>query len=194
MLYIMRHGRTDWNDLRKLQGRTDIPLNEEGRRMAHEASVKYSALKIDRIYCSTLVRAVETAKIFAADKDIPIIEDARLMEMSFGIYEGTERSFEIPDCPINVLFQDPEAYKVPVEGGESYEELYRRTGSFLQDIKPLLSGGMNILVVGHGAMNRCLISQIKGIPLKDFWSGSIENCRIEEFDNDWLSKKNDPMP
>ena len=75
MLYIMRHGRTDWNDLRKIQGRTDIPLNDNGRRMAREAAVKYRDINIDRIYCSTLKRAIETAELFAGDRDIPIIED-----------------------------------------------------------------------------------------------------------------------
>lgn len=176
----MRHGRTDWNDRRKIQGRTDIPLNEEGRKMAKEASRKYADINIDRIYCSTLIRAVETARIFAEGKDIPIIQDERLVEMSFGIYEGIEKSFDIPDCPINTLFWDPENYK-GVEGGESFEELYARTGSFLDDIMPLVEGGMDILIVGHGAMNRSIINRIKGIPLKDYWLGGIENCKLEKL-------------
>ena len=181
MLYIMRHGRTDWNDLRKIQGRTDIPLNDNGRRMAREAAVKYRDINIDRIYCSTLKRAVETAELFAGDRDIPIIEDKRLDEMSFGIYEGFERSFDVPDCPINSLFKDPENY-TPVEGGESFDELFARTGSFLEEIKPLVDSGMNILIVGHGAMNRSIISRLKGAPLKDFWADSIENCKMERLD------------
>lgn len=176
----MRHGRTDWNDLRKIQGRTDIPLNEEGRKMAKEASEIYSGINIDRIYCSTLIRAIETAELFAMKKNIPIVQDARLVEMSFGIYEGTVRSFEIPDCPINPLFTDPANY-TPVEGGESFEELYARTGSFLDDIMPLVEDGMDILIIGHGAMNRSIINRIKGISLEDFWAGSIENCKLEKL-------------
>lgn len=181
MLYIMRHGRTDWNDQRRLQGRTDIPLNETGRKMARKAAADNADLDIDRIYSSPLIRAYETARIFAEGRDIPIIKDDRLKEMSFGIYEGISKSFEIPDCPVNVLFKDPENYKVPVEGGESFEELFARTGSFIDEIMPLVEGGMNILIVGHGAMNLSIISYIRNIPLKDFWSGSIENCRIEKL-------------
>ena len=64
MLYIMRHGKTDWNSVNKLQGRTDIPLNDEGKSMAQSASEKYKDVNIDVCYCSPLVRAVETAKIF----------------------------------------------------------------------------------------------------------------------------------
>ena len=57
MLYIMRHGKTDWNAKHKLQGRTDIPLNEEGIQMAEQAKEKYKDVNFDICYCSPLVRA-----------------------------------------------------------------------------------------------------------------------------------------
>ena len=63
MLYIIRHGRTDWNDRHKLQGHTDIPLNDEGRRMAENAAEEYKDVHFDICYCSPLVRAKETAEI-----------------------------------------------------------------------------------------------------------------------------------
>ena len=63
MLYIMRHGKTQWNALHKLQGRTDIPLNEEGRKMAEEAREEYKDVALDICYCSPLCRAYETAEI-----------------------------------------------------------------------------------------------------------------------------------
>ena len=64
MLYIMRHGRTDWNVLHKLQGRTDIPLNEEGRLMAMAAHDTYLDTHLDLCFSSPLKRARETAEIF----------------------------------------------------------------------------------------------------------------------------------
>ena len=91
MLYIMRHGKTEWNALHKIQGRTDIPLNEEGRLMAEKACEEYKDLHIDVCYCSPLIRAVETAQIVLKNRKIPIIKDERLMEMSFGDYEGIEK-------------------------------------------------------------------------------------------------------
>ena len=57
MLYIMRHGRTDWNERNKLQGRTDIPLNAAGRKMAEEAAAVYKNVPLDVCYCSPLARA-----------------------------------------------------------------------------------------------------------------------------------------
>ena len=93
MLYIMRHGQTDWNKVHRLQGSTDIPLNDEGRRMALEAGKKYKDLHIDVCYCSPLKRAQETAELVLKGRDIPIITDDRLREMSFGLCEGEESVF-----------------------------------------------------------------------------------------------------
>lgn len=178
MLYIMRHGKTDWNARHKIQGRTDIPLNDEGRQMAEKAADKYRDIHFDICFCSPLVRAKETAEIFLRGRDIPIVTDDRLMEMCFGEYEGLENSFDIPDCPINVLFREPEKYK-PASGAESIEELFARTGEFMKEkADPLLREGKDVLIVGHGAMNCSIICRVKNIPLRDFWSAGIENCKL----------------
>jgi probable phosphoglycerate mutase len=179
MLYIMRHGKTEWNIKHKLQGRTDIPLNDEGRRMAENAGKEYADIHFDVCYCSPLIRAKETAEIVLKGRNIPIIFDERLVEMSFGVYEGIENSFEVPDCPINVLFKEPEKYVTPVENAESLDALYSRTGEFIKEVvEPQLQQGKDILIVGHGAMNSSIVCQIKGIPVERFWSAGIENCRL----------------
>ena len=179
MLYIMRHGRTDWNDRHKLQGRTDVPLNEEGRRMAEKAAEEYRDVPLDVCWCSPLIRARETAEIVLRGRDVPIFTDDRLREMSFGEYEGLENSFSIPDCPVNVIFQAPEKYTASVGGAETFDELFARTGSFLREvIDPLVEAGKDVLIVGHGAMNLSIISQVRNLERKDFWSTGIENCEM----------------
>lgn len=182
MLYIIRHGKTDWNDRRKIQGRTDIPLNSEGRQMAEEAREEYKDIHFDICFSSPLIRAKETAEILLRDRDIPIIYDDRLMEMSFGVYEGIENSFDIPNCPINEFFWHPEDYKVPVEGAESISDLVKRTGEFLEEkVNPLLEQGKDVLIVGHGAMNSSIVYQVKKLKLKDFWSEGIPNCKLQRL-------------
>ena len=185
MIYILRHGKTDWNKRKKLQGRTDIPLCDEGRAMAREAAEMYADVHFDVCYSSPLSRARETAEIILKDRNVPIIFDDRLIEMSFGKYEGIERSFDIPGCPINILFEHPEEYIAPEDAGESLDELYKRTGSFLDEvIRPLEKAGKDVLIVAHGALNSCLLTQAKGLPRKDFWSHGIVQCRLMPlFDN-----------
>ena len=179
MLYIIRHGKTDWNDIHKIQGRTDIPINEEGRQMAEKAREEYKDIHFDIAFCSPLIRAMETAEILLRGRDIPIVTDDRLMEMCFGIYEGYENSFQNPDCPINKFFWEPEKYKTPVDGAESIDELFARTGEFLREkVDPLLEQGKDVLIVGHGAMNSSIVCQVWGMPVKDFWSAGIENCKL----------------
>ena len=148
MLYIMRHGKTDWNALHKLQGRTDIPLNEEGRLMASKAHEEYKSLNIDVCYCSPLIRAVETAQIVLKNRGIPIITDERSVEMSFGDYEGIENSFKIPDCPINLIFRKPEKYIESIGGAETFAELFCENG-FLSE------GGNRTSIAGRKGCSYC---------------------------------------
>lgn len=178
MLYIIRHGKTDWNAAYRLQGRTDIPLNEEGRQMARKAAEHYKKINFDVCYCSPLVRAQETAKILLEGRKVPIITDDRIVEMCFGKFEGCENAFQHPEWEIYKFFNDPENY-VAKDGAESFEELFARTGDFLKSVvEPDLKQGKDVLIVGHGAMNNSIISQVRNIPLKDFWTIAIPNCEL----------------
>ncbi len=181
MLYIMRHGQTDWNVLRKLQGRTDIPLNAEGRRMAREAAVEYRDVHFDVCYCSPLRRARETAELVLAGRDVPVYTDERLLELGFGEYEGVENGYSDPSLPVSRLFHEPGAY-VAAGGAESLEELFARTGEFLKEvIEPELARGKDVLIMGHGAMNSGIICQIRKKPKEEFWSEGIENCKLKRL-------------
>lgn len=181
MLYVIRHGKTDWNCLYKLQGNTDIQLNDEGREMAREAAAEYADVHFDVCYCSPLGRAKETAEILLAGRDVPVIYDDRLREIKFGPYEGTEQVFKHPESPVYNFFKDPENYVAP-EGAESFEELLGRAGSFLNEAAyPLLAEGRDVLIVGHGALNSAIISVAKGLPLAEFWSMGIPNCRLMQI-------------
>lgn len=180
-LYIIRHGRTDWNNLKKLQGRTDIPLNEEGKKMAEDARVEYQNIHFDICYCSPLTRATQTAQILLKDRNIPIFTDERLLEMGFGIFEGVENAYKNPETPIYNFFAAPEQY-IADKSAESFEELFARTGNFLQEVAyPLIEQGKSVLIVGHGAMNSSIICQVKKIPLSRFWEAGIENCKLKQL-------------
>ncbi len=91
-LYIVRHGETDWNNLRILQGATDIPLNETGRMQAEVIRDTLRVRVIDRVVSSPLSRAYETARIIAAPHKIEVEQDSGLIERSYGVYEGQPSS------------------------------------------------------------------------------------------------------
>ena len=87
LLYIVRHGETDWNKSHRVQGRTDIPLNDYGRRLAEETAEGMKDIQIDIGMTSPLLRAKETAQIILKGRDVPLYDEARLQEISFGRYK-----------------------------------------------------------------------------------------------------------
>ena len=88
MIYIIRHGKTELNKAKVLQGRSDFPLNEEGIRQAEEAAARLGDVRFAHVYSSPLIRAVQTAEIIAPQ--IKPVIDERLIEMDYGPYEGTD--------------------------------------------------------------------------------------------------------
>ena len=181
-LYIMRHGKTDWNAVYKCQGHTDIPLNDEGRRMAREAAERYRSLEYDVCYCSPLVRAYETARIVTEGRNVEIIKDDRLIEISLGKYEGSQNVMDKPDHPLYPFFMSPGTY-VPLETTESFEEVAARGMDFIDhEIRPLSSKYKGILIVAHAVINKSIINSLQGIPKERFWEQPTKNCEIIELE------------
>ena len=180
-LYVIRHGKTDWNDVKRLQGQTDIPLNEEGIRMAKEAAKRYAGTHFDICFCSPLIRAVSTAEILLDGRDVPIEYDDRLKEIAFGDYEGLEYPLLPDDHPVRDAFRKPEDF-VPAKGGESISKLIARTDDFLRSrVYPLIKEDKDVLIVGHGAMNSAITLNVKHLPIEKFWDEGIENCVLKKL-------------
>jgi broad specificity phosphatase PhoE len=91
-IYLVRHGETDWNKLRQLQGSTDIPLNETGRQQAVEIRERLGLSQVFRIVSSPLKRARETAEIIAQPYGLNVETENGLSERSYGVFEGRHTS------------------------------------------------------------------------------------------------------
>ncbi|MBQ8923152.1 MAG: histidine phosphatase family protein [Lachnospiraceae bacterium] len=180
-IYIVRHGETDWNKLKRLQGSVDIELNDYGRELAQKTGYALMDTPIDIIYSSPLKRAYETAELIRNNRDIEIITDDRIREISFGHFEGMNFSELIKDedLTFKYFFKKPEAY-VPADDAESFEHLIERAGDFMQEvIEPLEDTYKRVMIVAHGAINKGIMSYIKKHPTGEFWSGGLQtNCNI----------------
>lgn len=181
-IYMIRHGETDWNIVKRLQGRSDIPLNEDGRRLARVTAKALEEVPFTRIYTSPLLRAKETAEIIKGDRKIPLIEEERIQEISFGIYEGfhcAEDNYTIPDPDFINFFKQPEKYVAP-QGAEEIETLCRRTTDFLQELVHTIEyKDETILISTHGAALRGLLSTINMNGIAEFWKGGVhKNCAV----------------
>ena len=179
-VYFLRHGETEWNREKRIQGSTEwTDLTQEGVRAAEAArdGMLAAGLKFDRLYTSPYRRALHTAQIIGAGLGLEPVVDRRLRELSFGRYEGTEYGEgRFADDNIRACFKDPPRY-VARDGAESFEEAAARVKDFFDaELAPLEGCCARVLAVAHGGILRTLLRLASGMPLEDFWKGSQPNC------------------
>jgi 2,3-bisphosphoglycerate-dependent phosphoglycerate mutase len=137
-LLLARHGETDWNREFRIQGSSDVELNELGRKQARELAEDLADVELDAIYASDLSRARATAEAVAETKDLPVQVDARLRERAFGSWEGLTRA-------------DIEERFAPEDrpDGETDEQVRARVLAAIEEIAAA-HPGEQVLVVSHG--------------------------------------------
>ena len=174
MIYIIRHGQTEKNRVRLLQGRSDIPLNEEGKNQAECVRdwFKAQGITFDIVYSSPLQRAVETAHIIT--DTCPVRIDRRLIEMDYGPYEGMDLTKPLPE--VALFFSDFVRNPAPT-GMEPLEEVVRRAGSIMKDIKEG-SRENNILVSTHAIAMKGILEYLTPDSLGSWWSKYVGNCSV----------------
>ncbi len=147
---VTRHGETDWNIAGILQGWTDVPINDQGRRQAYELVGNFSHSKFSKIYSSPLIRSLETAEIIARSLRLdPPGRHEGLKERNFGVFQGIPKS-ELADLnPVvlqQILKRNP---ATDFEQGESMDEFADRVLDAIVSIAEP-NAGKRILAVTHG--------------------------------------------
>lgn len=179
-IYLVRHGETDWNQAGLLQGQTDIALNAQGLEQAREAAERLKEVPFEIAFCSPLIRAKRTAETIIGDRKITLTTDERLRELNFGPWEGVDIR-TIKDAA-SQPFTNPGSY-IPPEGAESFAQLYKRSGEFVdQVLLPLEGTYETVLVVAHGGVNRSILNPVQNIPVDDFWRMHMGNCATAILD------------
>jgi broad specificity phosphatase PhoE len=158
-LTLIRHGPTDWNASRRFQGRTDLSLSAAGHANARGIAAQLKAEPLDCIYSSDLLRALETARIVAEDRAVPIVTDARLREFDFGRWEGLTWD-EIVAANPHLAGRGSTAAKLYApDGGENFAQVCARVASFLDDLsrEPI----ENAAIVTHAGPLHALFSVLQ---------------------------------
>ncbi len=174
MLYIIRHGKTEMNAKMLMQGRSDHPLNETGMAQAEEAAGRFAEMgvKIDKVYTSPLIRAVQTAEAIAPDAEIVV--DERLIEMDYGPYEGMDLRDPAPE--VIGFFMDFVNVPAP-EGMEPLPAIVERLGEFLREIAREAED-RNILISTHAIAMKGALEYLTPDSGGSYWSKNIGNCDI----------------
>lgn len=154
-LLVIRHGQTDWSRSGRHTGRTDVPLNEQGRYEARDTARTLDGWRLIRAYCSPLSRARETAEIVSPACGVEIDDD--LVEWDYGVFEGestVESRTRIPGWSV---------WTHDLTDGETFDEVGERADRFLARVVDEVPSG-NAAVFAHGHFLAILIARWCGLP------------------------------
>jgi broad specificity phosphatase PhoE len=168
-ILLVRHGETDWNKVRRFQGRSDVPLNRTGRDQAHALAFALKQEPITAIYSSPLLRALETAQIIKAfHASAPLLQVEGLAEMDLGDFEGMlaqQWADEYPDFR-KAWLETPLSVIMP--GGEGLQEVQTRAMDTLERITKRYPPESTLLVCGHSFVNRTILCHALNLSLDRF--------------------------
>lgn len=169
-IYITRHGETEWNIVRKMQGHHDSPLTELGTKQANWLKERLKDINIDYIYSSPLNRAFSTANIIKGDRDVDVVTIDELKEIHLGSWEGNlinDIKDRFPDKHYH-FWNEPHIYE-PVDG-ETFEELTNRVGCFFDVVKDKHKND-DILIVAHAIVLKTLLNYVEMNDISKIWEG-----------------------
>lgn len=188
-VYLVRHGETEWNLARRIQGQSDSPLTATGRLQARQVAERIKSEGITHIITSDMGRTLETAQIIASVCGCEITTEPRLRELNMGVLE--QRAIE------SLTAEEEQWRKSLIDGtrggripeGESMEELYARMFAALNSCLDLPEGSRP-LIVSHGIALSTLISRIMGVPAYSERRLRLRNCSLSRVDyqnSPWLA-------
>lgn len=183
LIFLIRHGLTAWNALRRFQGACDIPLSEDGSAQAACIAERCSGLNIERIYHSPLLRAGQTAQIIAQATGAPLIPCRDLREVCMGDFQGLTLEEARARYPEQSAAYFPVNAHTAPPGGESMLDVQRRAVAALVAIEREAQGCARIAIVSHGALLKALICDVTGMPLACFGRIDVSNCSLSVMES-----------
>jgi glucosyl-3-phosphoglycerate phosphatase len=187
-IVLWRHGRTEWNALRKFQGQQDIPLDDVGQQQARDAAAKLAMLAPSRIISSDLQRAFVTAQALAEKTGVEVVTDPNLRETFAGDWEGRTREYLVENHG-DALAKWAAGSDLRPGGGETRTEVAARMMVAIERELAHVGQGQTLVVVTHGGSARAVIAQLLGLP-PQHWAalGVLTNCAwsvLTEKDTDY---------
>ncbi|WP_214481328.1 histidine phosphatase family protein [Bacillus sp. SM2101] len=190
-LYITRHGQTEWNVIKRMQGRKDTPLTAYGVTQARSLGSRLESVNIDAVYSSPSGRTLETSKQIIGKRDIPMHTDARLYEMAMGEWEGltTDEVREKYPKESALFWSKPQLYES--KSGENFFDVQKRSLDMLKYVINV-NQGKDVLLVTHAIVLKTMMAYFENRPLEELWKGpfihgaSLSTVEIGDHNNEIL--------
>jgi broad specificity phosphatase PhoE len=163
-LICVRHGRTAWNALRRFQGQTDIPLDDEGLAQAQALAAHLRDEHFDLALASDLTRARTTAEAILGERDVVLELSPEFREMHFGQWEGLTWDEIVGRWPELDISGEKVPMHYTAEGGESWDALCARVDAALRDLTARMGAGDRALIVSHAGVMHGIVRSLTGEP------------------------------
>lgn len=180
-ILLIRHGETDWNKDRRIMGRDPVGLNEAGRRQSRSLQATLKNTKVDQVFTSPLLRALQTAEILCAGRGLKPTPDELLLEVDYGEWVG-KKFAEVREMPDYIPYYQRLETPVAPEG-ETLYQVRDRGLAFLEKISNG-GGGKNVLVVSHADWIKCILMHFMEIPFENIWRLRIDNASISQIESE----------
>lgn len=178
-LYVVRHGQTSWNIDGRTQGRTDIPLDEVGQLQAKALGSAFRDIPLDRILCSDLLRASQTAAAIGEATGLTPLPLEELRERSFGVWEGGPFTDIIPKTQEISEATGIPILKVRPKNGESIEDVWNRLDGVIRLIEEAED---RLAIVAHGGSGSVLLARLVLGSLETVRSFRLPNTSVTELE------------
>ncbi len=175
-LHLFRHGQTNWNEERRVQGQSDSRLTKLGIQQAIDLGESIRHLKFDKIFCSSSLRTRQTAEHVFSHSEQDIVYLDSLREIHLGPWEG--------HLYADIAIRDPESYQhfwqephlFDVAGAESFYDLQNRAVAAVRSIASEFDG-QQVAIISHGALIKSFLCHIEDRPLEELWAPPrMHNC------------------
>ncbi|MDM5154584.1 phosphoserine phosphatase 1 [Bacillus sp. DX1.1] len=184
-LYVTRHGETEWNVAKRMQGRKNSNLTEQGMLQAKQLGNRIKDMPLHAIYSSPSERTLHTARLIKGERNIPILADEHFYEIHMGTWEGQtleELEKQYPD-EVNLFWNEP--HRFVSTSGENFAAVNKRV---IEGVNLILERhkGESILIVSHAAAAKLLVGHFAGVPVEKVWadpfmySASLSVIEIED--------------
>ena len=177
---VIRHGETDWNVEKRIQGHTDVPLNEVGRAQALAMAFNAAHQRFAAIYSSDLLRAVETAQVLAQREDLEVSLLPQLRERHYGLFQGITAAQGAALHPAAYAYYVARDLNYDFETGESLRRFAERVADGI-DWLVRHHRGQTIAAVSHSGVLDVLYRRATGRPLSTPRDFVIPNCALNWF-------------
>lgn len=177
-IWVTRHGQTNLNKNKLMQGLTDEPLNDTGRSQAEAVGKLIDGVKFDAVYASPLDRAIETASIISGTPRENIIVEPRIIEVDFGKYEC--RKYTFLGLVMTAYWALPEVFRAP-KTVEPVSSMVSRSSSFLKELEE--KDYENVLIVCHGGIIRAICGYLEDRKNGIKWRPKPKNCEVRVYES-----------